>query len=240
MTSPAVARSALRAYPEISTAWDRLADYLEDGFRPELTDYDTCCGFVEQEFAKYGPHDFYRRSYGYLYELTHFHFMPHKDAFLSVVTGFADAHGLGALADVGCGVGLDGQALMASGYEVTLYDFEAPSLRYAAWRLARDRGTGNVVRRLDELGRIRHDLAYAVDVVEHVANPAPFVARLFAAADHVAVNLFEHDPRPWDSRDMHVPLNHWKLLPVFARYGELVQLGISGATVATVWRGRSR
>lgn len=229
-------RPPLRAYRDIHTAWGRLADYLREGFRTDLTDYEACCAFVEEEFARYGPTDFYRFSSGYLYELTHFHFTPYKGPFYQMVTRFADAHGLKKLGDIGCGVGLDAQALMAAGYEVVLYDVPCPSLHYAAWRLERDRDHRNVTRTLRALGDQRHDLVYAVDVLEHIAEPARFVGRLFAAADHVAVNFFEHDRGPWDGKDMHYPLNHWSLLPVFSRHAELAEVGISGATVATLWR----
>ena len=226
----------LRAYQDIHTAWERLAEYLGEDFRPHLTDCQSCCTFVEEEFARYGPVDFYRFSRGYLYELTCFHFTPYKDPFFRMVTRFAEAHALRNLGDVGCGVGLDAQALMSAGYAVTLYDFPCPSLGYAAWRLARDLGTCDVTRPLSDLASECHDLVYAVDVVEHLAEPAAFVGRLFTAAKHVAVNLFAHDQGPWDGKDMHYPLDHWSLLPVFSRYGDLVQVAISGDTVCTLWR----
>jgi SAM-dependent methyltransferase len=228
----------LRAYRDIQSAWERLADYLRSGFRTHLTDYEACCTFVEEEFARYGPEDFYRSSHGYLYELTHFHFTPYKDAFFRMVTRFADAHGLKELGDVGCGVGLDAQALVQAGYEVTLYDMACPSLEYAAWRLERDMGIRDTTRPMDGLGDRRHDLVYAVDVLEHIADPVSFTDKLFAAADHVAVNFFEHDRGPWDGKDMHYPLDHWSLLPAFGRHGELLEVAISGATVGTLWRSR--
>ena len=229
----------LRAYHDIQTAWERLADYLRDDFRRDLTDYESCCLFVEKEFARYGPEDFYRLSHGYLYELTHFHFTPYKDSFFRMVTRFADAHRLKELGDVGSGVGLDAQALMQAGYGVTLYDMSCPSLEYAAWRLDRDMGVREATRPLDDLGDQRHDLVYAVDVLEHIADPVPFVDRLFGAADYVAVNFFEHDRGPWDGKDMHYPLDHWSLLPVFGQHGELLEIGISGATVSTLWCSRA-
>jgi len=230
----------LRAYQDIHTAWERLAEYLREEFRPDLTDYTACCAFVEEEFARHGPVDFYRLSRGYLYELTHFHFTPYKDSFFQMVVCFAQAHGLTDLGDVGCGVGLDAQALMSAGFTVTLYDLQCPSLDYAAWRLERDLGAGDVARTLDDLDGERHDLVYAVDVLEHLAEPAAFVDRLFAAGDHVAVNLFAHSRHPWDGRDMHFPQDHWSLLPVFTRQADLVQVAVSGETVCTLWRRRAR
>lgn len=236
MTNSCDRTGPLRAYPDIDTAWDRLRQFAGRAFRDELTDYGMCCSFVEAEFARHGPRDFYGRSIGYLYELTHFHFMQYKDPFFRMVTRFATAHGLTDLGDVGCGVGLDAQALSMAGFDVTLYDFPSPSRDYAAWRLQADRGVVGVTRSLDELGFVRHDLVYAVDVLEHVPDPAVQVPRLLKAADFVAVNLFGHDPGLWDGKDMHYPLNHWRLLPEFSRGADLVELGTSGDTVCAVWR----
>jgi SAM-dependent methyltransferase len=229
--------SPLRAYPRIGIAWERLAEFLGGEFDPGLTDYGTCCTFVEEEFGRLGP-DFYRSSVGYLYELTHFHYSPYKDPFFAVLRSCAQAFRLRSIADVGCAVGLDAQALVAAGYEVTLYDFENPSRDYAAWRLKRDTEGRYEVHDLERLGHLRHGLVYAVDVLEHARDPAALAEDLFAAADYVCVNLFEHDRSPWDGRDMHHPLDHWRLLPVFSRRGELLQVAISGETVVTLWRRR--
>ncbi len=228
----------LRAYPDIDAAWNRLKEFTGSEFRDELTDYGMCCSFVEAEFAQYGPRDFYHLSTGYLYELTHFHFMPHKDPFFQMVTRFATETGLRDLGDVGCGVGLDAQALSGAGFDLTLYDFPSPSWEFAAWRLKADRGVSGVLRSLGDLGSVRHELIYAVDVLEHVPDPETQVPLLLKAADFVAVNLFGHDPGPWDGRDMHYPLNHWRLLPQFSRGADLVEVGASGDTVCTLWRTR--
>jgi SAM-dependent methyltransferase len=227
-----------RAYPDIAAAWTRLEEFLGASFRPELTDYEACCAYVEEEFARLGAEDFYSQSTGYLYDLTHFHFMAHKDRFFDLVARLTRTQGLRDLGDVGCGVGLDAQALMADGNDVTAYDIPSPSLDYARWRLAADTGAGNVVRPLDALGDRRHDLVYAVDVLEHVPDPAALVPRLFESGRFVAVNLFPHDPEPWDGRDMHYPLDHTRLLPELARHGELVELAVAGETVSALWRGR--
>lgn len=53
----------------------------------------------------------------------------------------------------------------------------------------------------------------------------------------MCVNFFEHDPLPWDGKDMHFPLNHRILLPEFSRHGELIQLATSGATITALWKG---
>lgn len=236
MTEAAMTQ-VLRAYPSIGVAWQRLADYLGNDFDPALTEFGRCCEFVESEFDLLGS-AFYEQSIGYLYELTHFHFSTYKDPFFELVIGVASRLGVRRLADVGCGIGLDAQALSALRFQVAMFDVDCPSTRYASWRMAHE-GLSNIpVRPFNELGTDRFDLVYAVDVLEHVADPVPFIRRLFDTAGLVCVNLFEHDPSAWDGRDMHFPLDHWTLLPAFAQHGDLIQLGISGATVTTLWRRR--
>lgn len=229
--------SGLRAYPDIDLAWHRLAEHLGDDFDPALTDYATCCLRVNDEWARLGDR-FYAESTSYLYDLTHFHFTPHKDSLFRVVTEFADAHGLRDLADVGCGVGLDAQALLAAGYDASLYDIDSPSTRYASWRIRRDRGHEVRVGSLDALTGVRHDLAYAVDVIEHAPSPVATVETMLRCAPYVCLNLFEHDRSPCDPADMHYPLNHWTLLPALSGMGTLLQLASSGETIVTLWRSK--
>lgn len=228
--------AGIRAYPSIQVAWDRLREHQSDQFDASLVDFARCCDYVESEFARQGR-DFYTTSTGYLYELTHFHFSSYKDAFFDVLLAAADEFGLRTVADAGCGIGLDAQALAATGLDVTLYDLPSPSTAYATWRIARD-VVGASFRPMDRLGERQHGLVYAVDVLEHVPDPVPFIPWLFAAGRFVCVNLFAHSSARWDGQDMHYPLNHHLLLPEFARWGEPVELRVSGDTVTTLWRGR--
>lgn len=226
----------VRAYPDIATAWDRLREHCGPSFDESLTEFGACCQAVDVEFSHRGP-DFYANSVSYLYELTHFHFSTFKDAFFDVVLRATADLGLVSIGDVGCGVGLDAQALATGGSRMTLYDFAGPSTRYAAWRFERDSQPCDI-RSISSLGQERHDLVYAVDVLEHLPDPLPFVERLFLAGRFVCVNYFGHSADAWDGHDMHFPLNHRRLVPEFARHGELIELGVSGATVTALWRGR--
>lgn len=227
--------TGVRAYSSINVAWRRLEEFLGDRFDQSLTDYTTCCTFVEDEFFRLGS-AFYERSIGYLYELTHFHFSTYKDACFDVITSAVTELELSDIADVGGGIGLDAQALASQGLDLTLYDFQCPSTEYASWRLRQDGHIETRVQAMDKLGTETHGLVYAVDTLEHVPNPDRLISQLFAAGRYVCVNFFEHDPSEWDGRDMHYPLNHWILLPEFGRYGQLMQLAISGATVTTLWK----
>jgi SAM-dependent methyltransferase len=224
------------AYPEPSIAWARLATYLGDRFDPALTDFDTLRRFLDQEWHQLGP-DFYRRSVGYLYDLTHFHFATAKRVFFETVVETVDDQKLARIADIGCGVALDAQALLQAGYDVHGYDLDNPSLAYARWRLARDCGASRIIHPIDDLAEARYDLVYAVDVIGHTPKPSALVARLMNVGAYVVVNLHEHarDPR-FGPDDLHPSLDHAAVLAAFQEHGTLIRLtGGEGSTV-TVWR----
>jgi SAM-dependent methyltransferase len=181
-----------RAYPEIQTAWQRLAAYLGDRFEPALTDFGCLRRFLDREWALLHPH-FYQRSIGYLYDLTSFHYMGAKDGFFQALIDFTDEFGLTRIADIGCGVALDAQALLQAGYDVDAYDLDNPSLAYARWRFARDLGHPGRIQCLSTLRNHRYQLVYGVDVLGHADDPAELADLLFATGDYVAVNVLPHD-----------------------------------------------
>lgn len=233
--TPPNGRWTRRAYPCIDDAWDQLGSYLGLEFDPALTDFEHCCEFVQAEFDALGPERFYFQSIGYLYELTHFHYSGHKDALFSVIDRAAHRLGLDRIADVGCGIGLDAEALIAAGHSVDLFDLASPSISYASARLG---GRTNVHRWRTLDGAVlqgTYDLAYAVDVVEHVRRPAEFLDGLCRHARHVCVNLFGDDQTVWDEKDMHYPLDHRSLLERMAQRGNLIEVAPCGDTVVMLW-----
>ncbi|WP_433496796.1 class I SAM-dependent methyltransferase [Sphaerimonospora sp. CA-214678] len=234
------ARPWIRAYPEIEAAWGRLAAYLGDRFDPALTDFDRLRRFLDQEWARLHPH-FYERSIGYLYDLTWFHYMDAKDGFFRTLIDFAGEYGLSRIADIGCGVALDAQALLQAGYDVDAYDLDNPCLAYARWRLGHDLGEHGRIRRLTELGNHRYQLVYAVDVLGHADNAEALIALLFGAGEYVAVNLLPHDPgHRFGPADLHPRLDHRRILLVLQAHGQLVRVAAAGANVTTIWRAISR
>lgn len=226
----------LRAYPDIDTAWACLAAYLGDRFQPELTDFAVLRNHLDQEWRQLSPR-FYEHSVGYLYDLTHFHYMGVKDGFFEFLLQFADEHHITDLADIGCGIGLDTQALIKAGYEVRGYDLDNPSLAYGRWRLDHDLGVGTRLQPMDALAGQRHQLAYAVDVIGHTDAPSRLATTVFAVADHVCVNLGPHDARHRHGpADLHPSLDHQRILTTLARHGDLIRLAAVGQTVVTLWR----
>ena len=79
--------------------------------------------------------------------------------------------------DYGCGIGSDGLILLEAGYRVEFADFDNPSAAYLRWRLDR-RGLDAPVHDLDREVPGGFDLAYALDVIEHVDDPFAFCAEL--------------------------------------------------------------
>jgi len=229
-----------RAYPCLAAAWDRLAAYLGDRFDPALTDFEVLRRFLDQEWARLGSR-FYESSLGYLYDLTFFHYMDAKDAFFHLVTRFAEAQRITLVADVGCGIALDAQALTQAGYEVDGYDLENPSLAYARWRLGRDLPGRNRVWPITELPGRRYPLAYAVDVIGHASDPLALIDLMLSSADHVAINLPPHDPRHrYGPADLHPSLDHSRILPIVQKQAMLIAVAPCGYGVVTLWRSSPR
>jgi len=225
-----------RAYADLRVAWERLAAYLGGKFDPGLTDFGALRQFLDREWARLGPR-FYESSTGYLYDLTHFHYMDAKDAFFQLVTGFAEANGITRVADVGCGIALDAQALIHAGYDADGYDLDNPSLAYARWRYRRDVAGKNRLLPISELPGRRYQLAYAVDVVGHANDPAALIRLMFSIADHVAFNLPPHDPRHrYGPADLHPALDHTRILPIVQEQATLIAVAASAQSVTTLWR----
>jgi 2-polyprenyl-3-methyl-5-hydroxy-6-metoxy-1,4-benzoquinol methylase len=120
------------------------------------------------------------------------------------------------LLDYGCGIGSDGLALIEAGYRVSFADFENPSVEYLRWRIRR-RGLTAPIYDLDAGDPPGgFDVAYALDVAEHVPDPFDFLTRLERCARLVAVNLL--DPEEGETA-LHHELPTHELVHLAARRG---------------------
>lgn len=226
----------MRAYADISSAWMRLSSYLGAGFRSELTDFAALRTFLDAEWAHLGD-AFYQQSTGYLYDLTHFHFMDVKDPIFHFLLDFTRQHRISNVADIGCGIALDTQVLLHAGLDVHGYDLDNPCLAYARWRLDRDLDAGHRIHTLDNLATCRHQLAYAVDVLGHADDPHSLIETMFTAADYVCLNLAPHDLRHrYGPADLHPALDHERVLPEIGKHGELIRVQAQNPNVFAVWR----
>lgn len=179
--NPAIARW------DPATEEAELRTYLGDSYNHELLRrYEQT---LDREFAACGDEAaFYRSSEAYLYNLTAFAMTGTKLPYLRELTRLV-APG-SRLLDYGCGIGSDGLLLLEAGYLVEFADFENPSTEYLRWRLRR-RGLEAPVHDLDIGVPGEFDAAYSFDVIEHVDDPAAFLAALEDRARLVMVNLLE-------------------------------------------------
>lgn len=230
----------MRAYADISTAWIRLASYLGTEFRPELTDFATLRAFLDAEWDRLGD-TFYAQSTGYLYDLTHFHFMNVKDPIFRFLREFTHQHDITNIADIGCGIALDAQALLQAGLDVHGYDLDNPCLAYARWRLGHELDADHRVHTLENLITRHHQLAYAVDVLGHAHDPRSLIETMFTAADYVCINLAPHDPgHRYGPAALHPALDHECVLPEIGKHGDLIRLEAQHPNVLAVWRSYRR
>lgn len=187
---------ALRSLIDPAREEADLRAYLGDAYDHErLMHYEAQ---LEAELAEIGDEqELYRRSVGYLYNLTAFAMTGTKDPYRAWID--EQFPGGGRLLDVGCGIGADGLALLrGGGHAVTFADFDNPSVAYLRTRLAaldeQLRERARIVDLDAEALPAGHDLAYAFDVLEHVEDPFALLARMEAAASLVLVNLLEPEP----------------------------------------------
>jgi SAM-dependent methyltransferase len=146
---------------------------------------------VLDEFHEVGDEaSFYRKSRGYLYDLTAFAASKTKLPYLERLT--ATVPPPARVLDYGCGIGSDGLMLLEAGYRVEFADFDNPSVAYLRWRLER-RGFTAPVHDLDREVPGGFDAAFAFDVIEHVDDPERFLGELESRSRLVAVNLLEEE-----------------------------------------------
>ena len=203
------ARVDLRLDPEREQ--NELSQYLGERFELErLRHYEEQ---LEAEFASYRDEQtFYRRSRGYLYNLTASAMTGTKLPYLDVLRRTV-AHGA-RLLDYGCGIGSDGLMLLEAGYRVEFADFDNPSTAFLRWRLAQ-RGLDAPVHDLSAGVPGGFDAAYAFDVIEHVPDPFAFLTEMESRAEIVEVNLLA---RRADEHAMHRELPLAALLGHVARH----------------------
>jgi SAM-dependent methyltransferase len=164
---------------------------------------------LDEEFAGCGDEDdFYRRSHGYLYNLTAFAMSGTKMPYLQELTERVQPGS--RVLDYGCGIGSDGLILLDAGYQVEFADFDNPSTAFLRWRLER-RGFDAAIHDLDKDVPGGFDASYAFDVIEHVRDPWAFLHEMEKRSALVEVNLLEFDKH-------EQALHHELPIPEMLRY----------------------
>lgn len=169
---------------------DELKLYLGDSF-DESRLHLHAHHVDAEEMAAEDQVEFYRTTDAYLYDLTAFAMWDTKLPYFEAIKS---ALGPGArVLDYGCGIGTDGLRLIDAGFKVGFAEFDNPSSKYLKWRLERRGLRAPVAQVFDVDGHVPggFDLAYSIDVIEHVDDPWDFLAKLEARAPIVAVNFLE-------------------------------------------------
>ena len=211
---------------------DELKRYLGDAFDETLLHQHETNVEAEEEAAP-DEATFYRTSNAYLYDLTAFGLWDTKVPYFEDLRAFLRPQS--RILDYGCGIGTDGLRLISEGHHVGFADFDNPSVAYLRWRLdQRDlKPPVAEVYDIDDHVPGGFDLAYSFDVIEHVEDPAGFMAELEARAAIVAVNLLEPDPH---DVHLHKPLPIPELLDRAEQRGILRYRKYHGRSHLVIYR----
>ena len=125
---------------------------------------------------------FYNESEAMIYELMWWHTLGEDDSPLAYVTAlhFARMHGCKSCLDFGAGVGSGSIAFARHGFDVTLADISSAMLDFSQWRF-RLRGLPAQFIDLKTCGlpSEAYDMMAAMDVFEHLVDPAQVVEELW-------------------------------------------------------------
>ncbi len=139
------------------------------------------CGAVnradDQSVAK-----FYNESEAMIYELMGWHSLADDDSPLAYVVAllFARLHGCRTYLDFGAGVGSGAILFARHGLEVTLADISSPMLDFSQWRFCQRGLTSRFIDlKSTSLPANAFDLVAAMDVFEHLVDPARTVTDLW-------------------------------------------------------------
>jgi SAM-dependent methyltransferase len=124
---------------------------------------------------------YYAESADYLYELTWWHTLVDDHTPLAYVTAlrFAQQHGCRRYCDFGSGAGAGGVLFARHGFDVWLTDVGIDLLAYTRWRLAQRGLAATIIdAKSDALPTAAVDFVTALDVLEHLVDPAAAIERL--------------------------------------------------------------
>jgi mycofactocin glycosyltransferase len=129
-----------------------------------------------------GVERFYNESEAMIYELMWWHTLCEDASPLAYVTAlhFARLHGCTSYLDFGAGVGSGGIVFARHGLDVTLADISSGMLHFSRWRFQlRGLPAHFIDLKTRRLPRDAYDIVAAMDVFEHLVDPAEVVDQLW-------------------------------------------------------------
>jgi len=209
-----------------------LADYFGISVAEAQCACETALADSKREWEsapRQGPDqilDFYDRTRSYIFEHVWWHAVDEGVGAANVeILDYAARCGARHYLDFGSGVGANAILFARQGLNVTLADVSRTMLEFARWRLER-RGlkATYIYLRQQDLPRGHFDFATAVDVFEHLVNPAAEMRRLSASLRPGGVMVFNCRPGRDPQRPMHIMPN---MRPIFRelRHSGLREIG---------------
>ncbi|MFN0120047.1 MAG: class I SAM-dependent methyltransferase [Blastocatellia bacterium] len=150
--------------------------------------------------------DFYDQTESYIFEHVWWHVEDIDGNAVNVrIMEYARRLGATEYLDFGSGVGANALLAARQGLRVTLADVSGSMLAFARWRMER-RGltAGYVYLREQPLPAGKFDFATAMDVMEHLQNPAAEISRVSRALRPGGVFVFNARPGHDPARPMHI------------------------------------
>ncbi|MCP4304545.1 MAG: class I SAM-dependent methyltransferase [bacterium] len=158
--------------------------------------------------------DFYRSTDWYVYNLVVWKASGQRPAYVANANEVISIHELKSVLDFGAGVGNDALEFAEAGLRVIACDFNNVAADFLKWRATRrglniDFVDADILRNAPAAQRT--DLVWAMDVFEHVADPATWLTRLLQHPD-VVMYSSEHTGDSGGRHPFHIQHNS-KLLP---------------------------
>ena len=198
-----------RALAEYRQTWERALILpahgdLRESLLAELSSYTQCADVAEvrsrceqavaslkrdwednvQSGDRRSIERFYDESPAMLHELMWWHTLGDDASPLAYVLAlrFAQQHGCKSYLDFGAGVGAGGLLFARHGLQTTLADISSPLLHFSAWRLGlRKLPAQYIDLKRSHLPSQGFDIITAMDVFEHLSDPAETVEKLWNA-----------------------------------------------------------
>jgi 2-polyprenyl-3-methyl-5-hydroxy-6-metoxy-1,4-benzoquinol methylase len=150
--------------------------------------------------------DFYRTTRSYIFEHVWWHANdPQENAANVMLLDYACSLRARAYLDFGAGVGANAILFAQHGFKVTLADLSPTMLDFARWRLARRQLEAEFIDlNRESLPRAQFEFVTAVDVFEHLVDPAAVLRTLGAALIEGGTLAFNFRTGPDPLRPMHI------------------------------------
>ncbi len=137
---------------------------------------------VAEAWKKFAPRtieeigDFYRKTDAYLYELLIDHQKDYRREIRRRILERLAIYNAKTVLDYGGGVGLDSTAMSKAGMDVTFYEMNGITLKFAKMNFAREKCTVQIRNSVNEIAPNSFDSVICIEVLEHVPNPPAVIA----------------------------------------------------------------